>query len=60
MRTSIIREYHQEVKEYFDVLSEEKSEILEGLGVVDDLEGFEKELMMIGLVKLQKDARFSL
>jgi hypothetical protein len=57
MRDSTIREYEKELQESFDLLSVEEPEILEGLGVTDDFDGFKLELAMQGLEAIKKSRR---
>ena len=54
MRTETIIEYHKELEAYFEWLENTNSEILEGLAVKDDYDGFVMELAMLGMRTLQK------
>jgi hypothetical protein len=54
LRYSTIHEYNKELREYFETLEETNPEVLEGLGVKEDFDGFIRELAMIGMRKLKE------
>jgi len=55
MRTSTVKEYKKELQDFFNALEEVNPDVLEGLGVTGDLDGFIMELTMIGMRTLQKN-----
>lgn len=54
MRTSTRREYNKELQDYFNALEIRNPDIIEGLAVKDDFEGFVMEMAMLGLQTLKK------
>jgi len=54
MKYSIIHEYNKELRTYFDALEETNPDVLEGLAVRNDFDGFVLELAMLGLTTLKK------
>jgi hypothetical protein len=57
MRLSTIREYSEELKEHYRYLQENYPEELESLGATDDLEAFQWEMTMQGVMASKKYPR---